>query len=153
MKQHFLDEMPMELPLQHSKVQRSSVGLSNVVTVTPLASRPGSAVSFSFSSDDVNRKKLGGIYNVRLLVDDPQRFNQLFAGRTLELEFFRLWSDFNRDPQATTAGQGLYGVVFILRDSATRQNLNTWSSLLPPELCGQASGLSLIHISEPTRPY
>lgn len=129
------DEGDFLLPTP-SKLNNRSVGLPNVVTATPLASRPGKAVSFTFTTDEKNRKKLGGIYNVRLLVDDPQRFNQLFAGRTLELEFFRLWGGFNRDPSATTAGYGLYGVVFILRDSATREELNTWSSYLPPDLCG-----------------
>lgn len=136
------DEGDFLLPTP-SKLNNRSVGLPNVVTATPLASRPGKAVSFTFSTDEANKKKLGGIYNVRLLVDDPQRFNQLFAGRTLELEFFRLWNGFNRDPQATTAGYGLYGVVFILRDSATRENLNSWSSLLPPELCPQTSSTGI----------
>lgn len=136
------DEGDFLLPTP-SKLNNRSVGLPNVVTATPLASRPGKAVSFTFSTDEQNKKKLGGIYNVRLLVDDPQRFNQLFAGRTLELEFFRLWSGYNRDPQATTAGFGLYGVVFILRDSATRENLNSWSSLLPPELCAQTTSAGL----------
>ena len=117
------------------KLNNRAVGLPNVVTATPLASRPGNAAAFTFTTDDANRKKLGGIYNVRLLVNDQQRFNQLFAGRTLELEFFRFWTGFNPVPNSTAPGDGLYGVVFILRDSSTREELNTWTSFLPPELC------------------
>ncbi len=117
------------------KLNNRSVGLPNVVTATPLASRPGNAAAFTFTTDEANRKKLGGIYNVRLLTSDQQRFNQLFAGRTLELEFFRFWSGYNPVPNSTAPGDGLYGVVFILRDSATRESLNTWFNLLPPELC------------------
>ncbi|MCX6141092.1 MAG: hypothetical protein NTX15_09735 [Candidatus Kapabacteria bacterium] len=128
------DEGDYLLPTQ-SKLNSRAVGLPNVVTATPLAARPGKAVSFSFTTDDQTRKKLGGIYNVRLLVDDQQRFNQLFAGRTLELEFFRLWSGYNSVPSSTDPGDGLYGVVFLLRDSATRETLNQWNSFLPPELC------------------
>ncbi len=121
------------------KLNNRAVGLPNVVAATPLAARPGNAVSFTFTTDDANLKKLGGIYNVRLLVDDPQRFNQLFAGRTLELEFFRFWNGYNPVPNSTAPGDGLYGVYFILRDSATRQDLNAWVSYLPPELCPTAN--------------
>lgn len=128
------DEGDYLLPTQ-SKLNTRAIGLPNVVTATPLASRPGKAVSFSFVTDDQTKKKLGGIYNVRLLVDDEQRFNQLFAGRTLELEFFRLWNGYNSVPASTDPGDGLYGVVFVLRDSATRETLNQWNSFLPPELC------------------
>jgi len=76
---------------------------------------------------------------VRLLVQDPQRFNQLFAGRTLELEFFRFWSGYNPTANLSLPGDGLYGTLFVLRDSASREVLNTWSSLLPPELCPSAN--------------
>ena len=124
------------------KLNGRSVGLANVVVATPLASRPGNAAAFTFTTDDANRKKLGGIYNVRLLVNDQQRFNQLFAGRTLELEFYRFWAGLNTVPNSTAPGDGLYGVLFTLRDSATREELNAWSSFLPPELCrtGDNSG-------------
>ena len=132
------DEGDYLLPTQ-SKLNNRAVGLPNVVTATPLASRPGAAVSFSFTTDEQTKKKLGGVYNVRLLVDDPQRFNQMFAGRTLELEFFRQWAGFNRDQSSTDPGVGLYGAVFVLRDSLTREILNQWSNFLPPELCPSAN--------------
>ena len=132
------DEGDYLLPTQ-SKLNNRAVGLPNVVTATPLASRPGAAVSFSFTTDEQTKKKLGGVYNVRLLVDDPQRFNQMFAGRTLELEFFRQWAGFNRDQSSTDPGVGLYGALFVLRDSLTREILNQWPNFLPPELCPSAN--------------
>jgi len=117
------------------KLNNRSAGLSNTVTATPLAARPGDAASFSLTTDEKNRARLGGIYNVRLLVNDQQRFNQMFGGRTLELEFFRQWTGLNEVQNSTQPGVGLYGTIFFLRDSATRNVLNTWSSFLPPEIC------------------
>lgn len=121
------------------KLNNRAVGLSNVVTATPLASRPGNAVSFAFVQDEENRGKLGGIFNVRLLVKDQQRFNQMFGGKTLELQFFRSWGRFNPVANSTAPGTGLYGTVFFLRDSATKSILNSWESFLPPELCATSA--------------
>jgi hypothetical protein len=120
-----------------SKLNGKAVGLPNVVRTTPGAARPGDAPSVSVNVPDDMRARLGGIYNIRLLIKEPQRFNQMFAGRNLELEFYREWSrtDGDANPQTTEDQVGLYGVTFILRDAASRQQIGAWSSLLPPELC------------------
>lgn len=120
-----------------SKMNGKAVGLPNVVAARPAASRPGDAPSFALSVSDEMRDRLGGIYNVRLLIKEPQKFNQMFAGRNLELEFYREWSrtDGDSDPNTTDDQIGLYGVTMILRDKDSRQQIGAWSSLLPPELC------------------
>ncbi len=118
------------------KLNLKAVGLSNTVTVTPLASRPGGTASVEFRVDPDQQARLGGIYNIRLLIQDQQRFNQLFAGKTLELEFYRQWFgvDHNRNPADDDIG--MYGLSFHLRDSATGASIGQWSTALPPELCG-----------------
>ena len=120
-----------------SKMNGKAVGLPNVVATRPAASRPGDAPSFALSVSDEMRDRLGGIYNVRLLIKEPQKFNQMFAGRNLELEFYREWSrtDGDQDPNTADDQIGLYGVTMILRDKDSRQQIGFWSSLLPPELC------------------
>lgn len=120
-----------------SKMNGKAVGLPNVTSARPAASRPGDAPSVSLNVSDEMRDRLGGIYNVRMLIKEQQRFNQLFAGRNLELEFYREWSrtDGDQNPQTTEDQIGLYGVTMILRDKDSRQQVGAWSSLLPPELC------------------
>ncbi|NQW30156.1 MAG: hypothetical protein HQ472_06565 [Ignavibacteria bacterium] len=117
------------------KLCSRAVGLPNVVTATPLASRPGDVAKIEFSTNPDNGGKIGGIYNLKLLIKDQQRFHQLFAGRTLQLQFDRLWSGYDHDRVPANDDDGLYGVVMTLRDSATQQLITTWNSLLPPELC------------------
>jgi hypothetical protein len=109
-------------------------GPFNTVTAQPKGARPGSSVEFSLSTDAENLKRLGGIYNIRLLVNDEQRFNQLFGGRKLELNFNRLWAGW---PHKNNENDivGLYGTVFTLRDVETKQEIAQWSSFLPPVLC------------------
>ncbi|MBI2794989.1 MAG: hypothetical protein HYX66_10120 [Ignavibacteria bacterium] len=119
-----------------SKLNFHGLGALNTVTATPLASRPGYDVSYDFSLLESDKPKIGGIYNLKLQVQNEQLFNQLFAGRTLELEFFRSWLGIDHDAAQTNQDVGAYGVVMKLRDSASRQLLATWESLLPPQLCG-----------------
>ena len=126
------------------KLNIKAVGLPNTVKTMPLASRPGKAVEFEFVLNEADRPRLGGIYNLRLLVQDEQRFNQLFAGKTLEVEFYRDWFGYNhdavKDPMGTTTPDvGMYNMLMILRDSTTGDELNRWSTTLPPALCGATS--------------
>lgn len=139
-----IDEGDYFLPSPR-KLNGRIFGLPNVVKTTPGGARPGDRPSFTLNLDPTTANKLGGIYNVRLLVKDEQRFNQLFAGRTIEVEFYRLWGGYNwkqsvlTPPDPNAPDDGLYGTVFILRDSATRQTIGQFSSFLPPELCPTAS--------------
>lgn len=132
------DEGDFTLPTP-PKLNGKAVGLPNVVRTVPLGARPGNDVSINVIVPEDQKARLGGIYNVRLLVNDQQRFNQMFAGRTLELEFYRVWaktdSNQRNTPDVESDFAGLYGVLFFLRDSATQQQIGAWSSLLPPELC------------------
>jgi hypothetical protein len=107
---------------------------SNTITVQPKAARPGNKAQFSLSIDEQNRQRLGGLYNIRLLVNDDQRFNQLFAGRRLELEFNRQWFPmFHKGNQNDVVA--LYGLSATLRDAQTRKEVAVWESALPPVLC------------------
>ncbi|MBU3740844.1 MAG: hypothetical protein FGM24_01010 [Candidatus Kapabacteria bacterium] len=119
------------------KLNGKAVGLPNVINVRPAAARAGDAPSVSLSVSDEMRDRLGGIYNIRLLIKEPQKFNQMFAGRNLELEFYREWSrtDGDQNQQTTDDQIGLYGVTMFLRDKDSRQTIGAWTSLLPPELC------------------
>lgn len=117
------------------KLCSRAIGLPNVITTTPLASRPGDKAQIEFFVDDANKPFVGGIYNMKLLVNDQERFHQLFSGRTLELTFNRTWNGYDHDRVATNDDDGLYGVLMTLRDSATQQLITQWSSLLPPDLC------------------
>lgn len=135
------------------KLNNKAFGLSNVAKTTPLASRPGHKSSFTITVPDSSKAKLGGIYNIRLLVNDEQRFNQLFGGKTLQLEFFRSWFGYDTDPAVLTSPLiGLYSVFMVLSDSATRQIISTWSSELPPELCGSDGGVTSL-FTEDTQTY
>lgn len=125
-----------------TKLTNRAVGLSNTVETMPLASRPGASPSIEFRVAPEDQAKIGGIYNLRLLVQDQQRFNQLFAGKTLELEFYRDWIGINHDQDEETDDIGLYTLYMFLRDSATKEELARWSSPLPPQLCAGGAGLS-----------
>lgn len=107
---------------------------SNKATAEPKAARPGDQVEFQLSTDSENLKRLGGIYNIRLLVNDDQRFNQLFGGHKLELVFNRQWAGWAHKND-TKDIVGLYGTVFTLRDVNTNQEIAQWNSFLPPVLC------------------
>ncbi|RPI68657.1 MAG: hypothetical protein EHM43_04245, partial [Ignavibacteriae bacterium] len=125
-----------------SKLNNRAIGLPNTAETMPLASRPGSSPSIEFRVDPADQAKIGGINNLRLLVQDQQRFNQLFAGRTLELEFYRDWFGADHDQNPATTEIGLYTIYMFLRDSATGETLATWNSALPPQLCGGGSRLA-----------
>ena len=125
-----------------SKLTNRALGLPNTVTTMPLASRPGNAVAFEAVLDDENRGKIGGIYNLELLVNDDQRFNQLFSGNTLELLFYREWIGIDHDREESSEPIGLYSMNLFLRDSASKQVLGTWSTPLPPQLCAAGSNLA-----------
>lgn len=125
-----------------SKLTNRAIGLPNTVETMPLASRPGSSPSIEFRVDPADQARIGGIYNLRLLIQDQQRFNQLFAGRTLELEFFRNWFGADHDQQPTTDEIGMYMITMILRDSATQEDLASWTTALPPQLCASGSRLA-----------
>lgn len=118
------------------KLNTKAIGLPNVVKTTPLASRPGDKPSVTILIDSANGARLGGIYNIRLLIQDEQRFNQIFGGRSIELEFYRAWFGIDRDNNPSTPNSnGLYALVVFMRDSATKQLISNWSTALPPELC------------------
>jgi hypothetical protein len=125
-----------------SKLTNRAVGLPNTVRAMPLASRPGEKASFEFRVPDESRSVLGGIYNLKLLVNDDQRFNQLFSGKTLEVLFYRDWFAIDHDRQPATQPIGLYSVIMFLRDSVTQDLINTWQSALPPQLCGGGGSLA-----------
>ena len=127
---------------------------SNTVTASPRGARPGESAEFTLATDELNRARLGGIYNIRLLLNDEQRFNQLFAGRTLELTFNRSWAGwpYKNNQQDLI---GLYGAVFTLKDSATGDEIAQWSSFLPPVLCPSDAreGAPFAYFTEQTRSY
>ena len=125
-----------------TKLTNKAIGLPNTVKTTPLASRPGNSPSIEFRVPDTSRAKLGGIYNLELLINDEQRFNQIFAGRTLELLFYRDWFSWDHDRNPVTQSIGLYNVIMFLRDSATQELITTWQSALPPQLCGGGSNFA-----------
>lgn len=125
-----------------SKLTNRAIGLPNTVTATPLASRPGNEAAFEAEFDAENRGKAGGIYNLKLLVNDDQRFNQLFAGKTLELLFYRDWFGIDHDQQESTQPIGLYNMFMFLQDSSSGQLLGSWGSPLPPQLCAEGSNLA-----------
>ena len=128
--------------------------ISNTITTSPRGARPGEDVQFTLTTDEENTKRLGGIYNIRLLVNDEQRFNQLFAGRTLNLTFNRLWTGW---PFKNNQNDliGLYGGLFTLRDSATNDQIAQWNSFLPPILCPNDAleRLPYAYFTEQTRSY
>ena len=118
------------------KLNTRAIGLPNVVKTTPLASRPGDKPNVTILIDSANGARLGGIYNIRLLIQDEQRFNQIFGGRSIELEFYRAWFGLDRDNNPSTPNSnGLYALVVFMRDSATKQLISNWFTALPPELC------------------
>lgn len=121
-----------------SKLTIKGVGLSNTVAAMPLADRPSGDNTVNFTIPPDQAEKLGGIYNIRLLINDQQRFNQMFAGKTLELEFDRTWFGIDHDQDPATTPVGWYGLVMTLRDSATQAMISQWQSNLPPQLCGGA---------------
>jgi hypothetical protein len=127
---------------------------SNTVTTSPRGARPGETAEFTLATDVENQKRLGGIYNIRLLVNDEQRFNQLFSGRTLKLTFNRQWAGW---PFKNNQNDliGLYGTVFTLRDSATNDEIAQWSSFLPPVLCASDAreGAPFAYFTEQARSY
>lgn len=135
-----------------SKLNFRGLGAVNTVKTNPIASRPGYDVSYDFALLESDKSKIGGIYNLKLLVQNEQLFNQLFAGRTLELEFFRSWLGIVHDTLESTQNIGAYGIVMKLRDSASRQLLATWQSLLPPQLCG-GDGTTYGYFSEDALVY
>jgi len=118
-----------------AKLNDGAPGLPNVVKTMPLAARVGDAPSISVSIPPSEQAKLGGIYNVRFLVADPQRFNQMFGGRTLKLEFFRAWTGVDVPGTTPPVSNGLYALFMSLRDSSSNQQIGGFFSLLPPELC------------------
>lgn len=134
------------------KLNFRGLGAVNTVKATPTASRPGYNVSYDFALLESDKPKIGGIYNLKLLVQNEQLFNQLFAGRTLELEFFRSWLGINHDTAQSNQNIGAYGIVMKLRDSASRQLLAAWQSLLPPQLCG-SDGTTYGYFSEDALVY
>lgn len=117
------------------KLNIGAMGLTNAVKVRPLAARVGDAPSVSISVPPSEQARLGGIYNVRLLIADQQRFNQMFGGRTLEVDFYRIWTGLDVPNTTPVVSNGLYGVLTFLRDSASKQLLGSFFSLLPPDLC------------------
>ncbi|MDZ4744593.1 MAG: hypothetical protein SGJ05_01175 [bacterium] len=126
------DFLAQSSPKLNSKV----FGLSNVVKTKPVGARPGKENSYSVEISDADRARLGGIYNIRLLVNDQERFGQVFGGRTLQLEFFRSWFAIDlKTDVITDAEVGGYTAVMVLRDSTSKQLFGLWSSALPPELC------------------
>jgi hypothetical protein len=145
------DEGDYTLPVESKNTPRAE-GLPNFVRTTPSGARPGEEARYSFRLDENTTSKLGGIYNVRLLVKNEQLFNQLFAGRTLELDFYRFWSLFTAGRGSNTYTTGLYGTTFILRDSTSQSQLGQWSSLLAPELCPATSGV-IEFFTENSRSY
>ncbi len=122
-----------------SKLGLKAVGLPNTVRTMPLATRPTGEASVSFTISPEDSARMGGIYNIRLLVNDEQRFSQLFGGRTLKLEFFRTWFGIDHDRKPENADIALYGTTAYLRDSASNALIGAWSSALPPQLCGSNS--------------
>jgi hypothetical protein len=116
------------------------VGLPNVVRTNPAAARPTSEIptSLPFRVDAPDSAKIGGVYNIRLLVNDKQRLSQLFGNTTLELAMSRAWIP-GLHPDTTKRQDsviGLYAMSMILRDSATKSVIGQWFNALPPELCG-----------------
>ncbi|MBU3678634.1 MAG: hypothetical protein FGM32_03390 [Candidatus Kapabacteria bacterium] len=113
---------------------------SNMITTSPRAARPGLNASFTLVTDEENLKKIGGVYNIRLLVPDEQKFNQMFAGKTLDLTFNRIWAGWplQRDQNDII---GLYGLQMTLSDSATGDVISQWSSFLPPVECPNSDTL------------
>jgi hypothetical protein len=112
---------------------------SNVITTSPRAARPGLEASFALSTDADNLKRLGGVHNIRLLVTDDQKFNQMFSGKTLDLTFNRVWFGW---PLRNDLNDivGLYGLQMTLSDSATGELISQWRSFLPPVECPSADG-------------
>ena len=122
-----------------SKLGLRGTGLVNTVSTMPLASRPTTPTTVEFRVDPQDQTRMGGIYNIKLLVTDEQRFQQLFAGKTLQLEFFRSWFPYDHDRKPETAAIGMYGLTAYLRDSASQAQVGAWGSALPPQLCGTNS--------------
>lgn len=127
------------LQATEGKLGLRGMGLVNTVSTMPLASRPTTPTTVEFRVEPQDQAKMGGIYNIKLLVTDQQRFAQLFAGKTLQLEFFRNWFAFDHDRDPANGSIGLYGLTAYLKDSATQAQIGVWSSALPPQLCGTNS--------------
>lgn len=139
------DEGDWSLP-SPTKLNGKSFGLSNVVKVRPRAPRPGGSSDLQVVISDSDRAKLGGLFNFRFHVRDENRFKQMYAGRTLELEFYRTWNR-TSDSRVTRPSEpdfnGLYGVAMFMRDSASKRVMGAWSSLFPSELCPSTSVFTL----------
>jgi hypothetical protein len=133
------DEGDYFLPIG-SLLNDGQVGLPNVVTANPAAGRPTTEIpsSLPFRVDAKDSAKIGGVYNLRLLVNDKQRLSQLFGNTTLELAMFRVWQP-GLHPDTSKRQDsviGLYAMGMFLRDSATKALVGQWFNVLPPELCG-----------------
>lgn len=147
------DEGDQFLPTP-SKLNARNEGLPNVAVTNPIGARPGEAAKFNFRLDEETKSRLGGIYNVRLLIQNEQLFNQLFGGRTLELTFYREWFPANLgNGQNALPSIGIYATRFILRDSATHAQIGVWASALPPELCPTTNSGFVNYFTENSRTW
>ncbi len=111
----------------------------NVVQAFPRSAPASEAATVTITAED--RDKLGGIYNLRFLVQDPQRLQQLFAGHELEIEFQPLW--FGTAFFAPSGMvNGIYAREIILRDLTTGTELGRYQTLFEPTQC-QSSVLGM----------
>lgn len=121
------------------KLNSNAIELTNVVRARPRAPRLGGDAPIEVVIPDDQRSKLSGVYNIRFHINDQNRFKQLYAGKTLKLEFFRTWSAVYNVQAVTRPSDddfnGLYQVAFFLKDSATDRVLGVWNAPLRPSQC------------------
>jgi hypothetical protein len=104
----------------------------NIVQTFPRPAPLSEPVTISIVSED--REKLGGIYNLRFLVQDQDRLQQLFAGHELEVEFQPVWLG-TRFLAPSGSVNGIYGREVILRDITTGTELARYTALFEPTQC------------------
>ncbi len=121
------------------KLNSNAIELTNVVRARPRAPRLGGDAPVEVVVPEDQKSKLSGIYNIKFLINDQNRFKQLYAGKTLKLEFYRSWSAVYNVQNVTRPSDddfnGLYQTVFFLRDSATNRVLGAWGAPLRPSQC------------------
>ncbi len=118
-----------------------NIGVTGVNVIQAFPRSAPASEPATVAITNVDQEKIGGIYNVRFLVQDPQRLQQLFAGHELEIEFRPLW--FGTAFLAPSGSvNGIYAREIIFRDLTAGTELGRYQTLFEPTQC-QSSVLGM----------
>ncbi len=129
----------------------------NLQQAFPLAQ--GSSLNSGVTSVEYDTNSLGGLHNFRLVAGDQQRFNELFGGHKIQLEFKRNILAFNGayasvdsafDRNSLNLLEGIYTHTLNVRDLTTNTLLGDFDVYYEPQDCvfsGLFSECSVVQMS------